>query len=282
MPGSIASEFKSLCSASTALVVSFLVVCLLSVIALPLHERPVPMQEIAFSSGTVFAVKELALDQKYVPDHQQICPLWLLVCLTTVVPLAVLMGGILVCQQLGDTVAFMHGYMMSMACMALTVNCIKKYCGVLRPYFYGECGFSESTHTCLHDVADAHMSFPSGHSSYSFATLLFASLYILGKVNAAKAKHAELPLLGRLEITNVLILLSFAPIALAFWITASRVVDNDHSPADVVGGGVIGAAWAAFWYGRYFPSIWAENSPLCSDQVCRQSSHEACLTGLIN
>ncbi|CAE8627071.1 unnamed protein product [Polarella glacialis] len=276
---SIAAEIASLCSASTALVACFLIACLLLLDGvLPVHERPVPMQEMAFGNGTVFVVRDLALDHKYLPDHEQLCPFWLLLCLTSAVPLAAMTGGLLVCRKVGDAVAFMHGYMMALACMAVTVTCLKHYCGVLRPYFYGECGFSEATHTCLYDVADAHESFPSGHSGHSFATLLFASLYLLGKVNAAKARHVELPLLGRLEITNVLILFSLAPTALAFWIAASRVVDNDHSPADVVGGGVIGATWASLWYGRYFPCIWAENSS--SPAVRQKSGLEAPLASL--
>lgn len=47
---------------------------------------------------------------------------------------------------------------------------------------------------------------------------------------------------------------------LAFWISASRVRENDHHPADVVTGGVIGSAWAVLWYVRYFTRLWDDHA----------------------
>ena len=46
--------------------------------------------------------------------------------------------------------------------------------------------------------------------------------------------------------------LSLLPMALALFIAASRVVDNKHFPADVVGGAVLGASIASFTHNLWF------------------------------
>jgi membrane-associated phospholipid phosphatase len=47
--------------------------------------------------------------------------------------------------------------------------------------------------------------------------------------------------------------ISYAPLILAGFIAASRVVDNKHFPADVIGGAILGASIAKLvhgvWYG---------------------------------
>ena len=46
-----------------------------------------------------------------------------------------------------------------------------------------------------------------------------------------------------------------APACVALWVSASRVYDNDHHPADVVGGALLGGALAALFYFARFPGI---------------------------
>mmetsp|Transcript_2948 Transcript_2948/g.3412 ORF Transcript_2948/g.3412 Transcript_2948/m.3412 type:complete len:284 (+) Transcript_2948:72-923(+) len=237
------------------------------------YERPVPGQKIEVGGGEADFVKGQVWDQVYVPDDEQVVPGVELVALSFGLPLGGLLLGILLCQQVGDAAAFMKGFLLAMACSIACVDLVKNYVGYLRPYFYSECGFDESTGRCTHDKADAHRSFPSGHSSMSFAAMLFLSLYALGKVNAAVSKPFRLPLIGDIDLTNVLLLLALSPMAVAFWISSSRIRENDHHPADVVGGAVIGSAWAVFWYSRYYPSIWDENSARPRTQ--RPKSHDA-------
>ena len=52
-------------------------------------------------------------------------------------------------------------------------------------------------------------------------------------------------------------LLALAPIR---WIAASRVYDNDHHPADVVCGAVLGGGFATLFYFRHFPSVFARDA----------------------
>ena len=69
----------------------------------------------------------------------------------------------------------------------LLVDCIKKYCGYWRPYYYAECAAGVGTGLSAAAAAagglctgDAIRSFPSGHASSSMAALLHTSLRLAG------------------------------------------------------------------------------------------------------
>lgn len=82
-----------------------------------------------------------------------------------------------------------------------------------------------------HDVEDAQLSFPSGHSSISFAAMSLATLY---------ARHALGVRPG--VVASAQALLASAPLALAAWIAITRVRDRYHNTVDVLCGAAIGAA----------------------------------------
>ena len=63
---------------------------------------------------------------------------------------------------------------------AFCIDCVKRYCGYWRPYFYDQCGFDAATGKCTGDDDEAFKSFPSGHSGLSMVTMLYTSYCILG------------------------------------------------------------------------------------------------------
>ena len=93
---------------------------------------------------------------------------------------------------------------------------------------------------CATVVADAQKSFPSGHSSLSFAGLGFLTLanrWLL------RTRHGE--------FFSARALVAAWPLVLAAWIAASRTWDRMHTYEDVAVGSAIGAAcalagWAHF------------------------------------
>ena len=100
-----------------------------------------------------------------------------------------------------------------------------------RPHIYQRLGFDIKTKKCKESdpqqVWDAFMSFPSGHASLSFTTMLrvfFALTKILPKG----------PLYG----------LACSPIVLALYIAWSRVRDDWHHPEDIIAGAVLGTVFA--------------------------------------
>lgn len=100
------------------------------------------------------------------------------------------------------------------------------------------------TETNHHTLHDGFRSFPSGHSSFSWAGLGYLSLFLAGQLHALRRSRglacavvAALPAIG------------------AALITISRTQDYRHDVFDVIAGTAIGAACAWFCYRRYFRHV---------------------------
>ncbi|KAJ7273574.1 phosphatidic acid phosphatase type 2/haloperoxidase [Mycena haematopus] len=98
-------------------------------------------------------------------------------------------------------------------------------------------------------MRDGFMSFPSGHSSLSFAGLGFLAFYLAGKLHlfdhrgyAAKAW------------------LSIVPFSGAALVAISRTMDYRHHWQDVLVGSVLGTVVSYFTYRQYYPSLASEVS----------------------
>ncbi|CAO3665063.1 unnamed protein product [Umbelopsis ramanniana] len=98
------------------------------------------------------------------------------------------------------------------------------------------------------DLQDGFKSFPSGHSSYSFAGLGFLSLYLCGKLHIFDHK-------GHVWKS----LLVMIPIMGAILVAISRIMDYRHHPWDVIFGSLLGFAAAYFSYHQYYPPLHAHD-----------------------
>jgi membrane-associated phospholipid phosphatase len=126
------------------------------------------------------------------------------------------------------------------------VDTVKLYGGRLRPDFLDRLrsvGLSTETGLQFHCelmsnsvVRQGRLSFPSGHSSTSFAAMVPFTVFLM---------HYFRPWLHGCIIRLVMSLL---PLYLAFFVAVSRTRDNRHHFADILAGSVVGvfAAFGAF------------------------------------
>ena len=93
-------------------------------------------------------------------------------------------------------------------------------------------------------MQDGFRSFPSGHSSSSFAGLFYLSLYLAAKLHVLDQRG---------EVWRTFIVL--VPTLAAACIAGSRIMDARHHPFDVIFGSILGVlvAWAS--YRQYFPPV---------------------------
>lgn len=144
----------------------------------------------------------------------------------------------------------------------LVTNAVKLYVGYLRPVFYDLCIPDETYEFCSSENDnEGRKSFPSGHASISFCGLALLSFFLENRFGVSSLRIWQQDLAsGELTLTQIravrlekIISIScFAPLLLAVFIAASRVVDNRHFPADVVGGGVLGTSIAKMVHGTWF------------------------------
>ncbi|KAF9264754.1 PAP2-domain-containing protein [Marasmius fiardii PR-910] len=98
-------------------------------------------------------------------------------------------------------------------------------------------------------LRDGFRSFPSGHSSLSFAGLGFLAYYLAGKLHLFdKRGHT-----GKAWI-------SLAPFAAAALVAISRTMDYRHHWQDVLIGSLLGTAMSYFAYRQYYPPLSSEMS----------------------
>ncbi|KAH9048179.1 phosphatidic acid phosphatase type 2/haloperoxidase [Lactarius hengduanensis] len=98
-----------------------------------------------------------------------------------------------------------------------------------------------------HILNDGFRSFPSGHSSLSFAGLTFLSLYIAGKL-----------LLFDSRGHTPKVWLSVLPLFGAALVAVSRTMDYRHHWQDVVAGSCLGILTAYLSYRLYYPPLSSE------------------------
>ncbi|EEC83451.1 hypothetical protein OsI_28949 [Oryza sativa Indica Group] len=91
-------------------------------------------------------------------------------------------------------------------------------------------------------IKEGHKSFPSGHSSWSFAGLGFLAWYLAVKLKAFDRKG---------HIAKLCIV--FLPLLVASLVAVSRVDDYWHHWQDVFAGGIIGLTVSSFCYLQFFP-----------------------------
>jgi membrane-associated phospholipid phosphatase len=139
-----------------------------------------------------------------------------------------------------------------------STNGIKLYVGYLRPIFYDVCEPDDNYEQCGSESdREVRLSFPSGHASLSVCGLLILSLYLERRFGVSKLREvARHQTNGQIKVgpLRVLSIICYSPMLLALFIASSRVADNKHFPADVVGGAVLGGSIAnmvhGIWYDR--------------------------------
>lgn len=173
----------------------------------------------------------------------------------------------------------------SFLCALVVVQATKVAVGRLRPDFLARCNpippqtvsiqFGENTNSlypCTNTdsgvIKDGKQSFPSGHSAFSFNIAIYASAYLIWCWNMRREwvprnRGPKAEFLS--DLWNVVAKIwMLCMLAVAWGISCSRIVDNQHHPSDVVAGMLLGIVVAVIYILRAVPRYTRVLTPMFS------------------
>ncbi len=237
--------------------------CELSNVIQP-YQRPVPSQEI--DGNTIYPF------QYNVEEHGETVPFWG-VGLASYGPALFQIAILFACKNaktIYGRAEMVHKtlcvYTMGVGLTQMICNLAKLYCGYFRPFFLYYCE-PNGNMECTGDWGDeqqSRKSFPSGHASLTTCGMLLFSYFLADTFGHSCYKRiASATARGPLDATTttrpkprrfvrIVEILCYTPTAIALWIAASRVHDDHHHPADVVGGCLLGGSVGTLVYNVWF------------------------------
>lgn len=199
-----------------------------------------------------FVGKGMMEDLMY-PLKSNTVPFWAVPFVAILLPICVILIYYFIRKDVYDFHQATLGLLFSVLITSVITDAIKDGVGRPRPDFFWRC-FPNGVgvfHNVTGDVIctglksvikEGHKSFPSGHTSWSFAGLGFLAWYLSGKIRCFDRRG---------HVAKLCIV--FAPILLAAMVGVSRVDDYWHHWQDVFAGGLLGLVIASFCYLQFFP-----------------------------
>ncbi|KAL9392009.1 hypothetical protein Peur_015929 [Populus x canadensis] len=195
--------------------------------------------------------KDMMTDLRY-PLLDNTVPAWAVPMYAVLLPVVIFLVVYYRRRDVYDLHHAILGLLFSILVTAVITDSIKNAVGRPRPDFFWRCFpdgkdvYDHLGNVICHGeksiIKEGHKSFPSGHTSCSFAGLGFLSLYLSGKLKAFDCKG---------HVAKLCIV--FLPILAACLVAISRVDDYWHHWQDVFAGGLLGLVVATFCYLQFFP-----------------------------
>lgn len=191
----------------------------------------------------------------YVPNGL----LWPLVFL---VPTSVLLLYYLVKRDRTELAQGLLAFSLALGLNGVVTDIIKLFVGRPRPDFFYRCfpdgrpdvdDLVDIGSACTGEqmtIQEGRKSFPSGHSSFSFCSLGFLSLWLCGKLGVFK------PMRGQ----GWKLVVALLPLLVALMVALSRTTDYHHHWQDVLVGSMLGLLISYVCYRQYYPRL---SSPHC-------------------
>ncbi|TQD92472.1 hypothetical protein C1H46_022033 [Malus baccata] len=199
-----------------------------------------------------FVGKDMMEDLRY-PMKANTVPVWAVPMYSVLLPVVIFLFFYMRRKDVHDLHHSILGLLFAVLITGVITDAIKNAVGRPRPDFFWRCFpdgkdvYDQLGGVVCHgkdsDIKEGHKSFPSGHSSWSFAGLGFLSLYLCGKIKAFDRK-------GHVAKLCIVLL----PLLAASLVAISRVDDYWHHWQDVFAGGLLGLVVASFCYRQFFPS----------------------------
>nr|XP_051225311.1 lipid phosphate phosphatase 2-like isoform X1 [Lolium perenne] len=199
-----------------------------------------------------FVGASMMTDLSY-PMKSNTVPVWAVPIIAVIAPMIIFTVVYFQRRNVYDLHHAILGILFSVLITGVLTDAIKDAVGRPRPDFFWRCfpdGIAVydnvTTGVICNGIAsvikEGQKSFPSGHTSWSFAGLGFLSWYLAGKITIFDRR-------GHVAKLCIVIL----PLLVAVMVAVSRVDDYWHHWTDVCTGGILGTVVASVCYLQFFP-----------------------------
>ncbi|KAJ8578037.1 hypothetical protein ON010_g1167 [Phytophthora cinnamomi] len=234
--------------------------------SIDVYDRQIPGIRVRLNSTAEVWSLDPTINEKKLAQE---VPMWLLlvlgICLPVGTNLVVNYALPAFCQVrviAHDTRDFLLSLFQSVALAIFMTQFIKNITGRFRPCFYDMCKWNHDvvwdgiTNLCTYTAGEkeGRKSFPSGHASFAWSTMLVLTLYLLGRSRLNCANNISMLRGGQKTLAMFLCCL---PLLLAVWVCVTRSIDNWHHYSDILAGSVIGVAAAIFAVANHYGSIFS-------------------------
>lgn len=212
------------------------------------------------------------------PQRESLIPPCVMVLLIVCVPLVILSLPSLKTGVYTDMTQSLLAWTLACVINAFITESAKLIVGRPRPDFFYRCypnGKITKDLRCTginKDVMDGRKSFPSGHSSFSFCSLGFISIWLCGKLRVLSRNRGD----------GLRVVACLVPLVVAGVVSMSRCCDNHHHWEDVFTGSIIGFTSSYFCYRQYYFALDSEQSGSpylrMGSELRNGASREGCCT----
>ncbi|XP_047331753.1 putative lipid phosphate phosphatase 3, chloroplastic [Impatiens glandulifera] len=195
---------------------------------------------------------------KYPHISHNTIPIWSVPIYTILLPIVVFLVYFPRKKDIYDLYHSILGLLFAVLITGVITEVIKLSTGLPRPDFFWRCfpngvdNYDSLGNVICHGnpsvIKEGYRTFPSGHTSWSFAGLGFLTLYIAGKLKVFD---------GRGHVSKLCI--PIIPLILASLVGISMIDEYRHHWKDVFVGGLLGLIVATLCYLQFFPPPYANN-----------------------
>ncbi|GAM21401.1 hypothetical protein SAMD00019534_045760, partial [Acytostelium subglobosum LB1] len=186
------------------------------------------------------------------PVRADIVPTWLLMVIAFAVPIAVFGAVFAYYKNSNDFHHACLGLIQAFTMTMLFTDFLKVAAGRYRPSYAGRVETGRESF-----IRDGRLSFPSGHSSVSFASMTFLSMYLCGKLKIFRKSGSP----------SWKLFIALSPFVVSSLVAVSRTMDYHHDFSDILGGTLIGLCFGSFIYSNNFNSLYSRECALPKNRL---------------
>ncbi|XP_030031137.2 phospholipid phosphatase 5-like [Manduca sexta] len=208
------------------------------------------------------------------PRQESYITPWVTILLIGGLPAMIIFVPLIIMKNYAEAIQAFLAWTLALLINAIITETVKLIVGRPRPDYFYRCYPDGNMKSHCKDVIEGRKSFPSGHSSFSFCSLGFLSMWLCGKLGVFSRSRGH----------GYRIVTCLVPLVIGGAVAISRWCDNHHHWEDILAGVLLGFALAYFCYRQYYLPLDSNSSgqPYVPETNASDNDAQECCTWYSN